>query len=220
MINLRAMRYRLALVVNKLFFPFTFPDVFEAFQARNFTLAGSTASRVPVALGAQLYISGPFATKEDVVIDLDHDRKILGAEGKDLEALTRIFWEVLDIARADFHLTDRDTDYVELSAAFLVKTDKAARQSIEAFFSRNPNLAGVKLALGFDPVIRQFTLSEKGKPPEGKEYVEFNVAHRLTAQDTYYVQAVFRHPQMSEAMEFVKNVNAKVISLIEAMEGS
>src|SRR5256885_14076699 len=118
MVQLRPLRYRLALVVNPLFFPFTFPDIFESFKAREFNLGAGATSRVPVALGAQLYISGPIATKEEVIIDLDQDRKIVGAEGKDIDTLTKVFDEVLNVIQEDFHVNfERDVDYVELSAA-------------------------------------------------------------------------------------------------------
>ncbi len=220
MVSLHPVKYRLALVLNTLFFPFTFPDVFEAFKGRDFTLGGgSPSSRVPVALGAQLYISGTIASKDGVIVDIDHDRRIVGAEGDDSDKLLKIFDEVLNVVQKDFHVDlDKKLDYVELSAAFLAKTEGVASENIEQFFAKTRRLEELKKSLGFEPAIRQFTLSQRGKPAETKDYVEFNVAPRLTSSDTYYIQAVFRHPHVPEVIGFTKTINEKVTFLIEAME--
>lgn len=220
MVSLHPIKYRLALVLNSLFFPLTFPDVFTTFKARDFSLiGGGSASRVPVGLGAQLYIAGPVASKDGVIVDLEHDRKIIGLEGEDLDKLLNVFEIVSNVVEKDFSVDlESKLDYVELSAAFLAKTDGSASEKIEEFFVKTRRLEELKSVIGFEPAIRQFTLSERGKPAEAKDYVEFNVSPRLTSPDSYYIQAVFRNSNVGKVMRFTKTINETVTSLLEAVE--
>ncbi len=215
LVQIQPMRYRLALVLNTLFYPLTFPDVVDSLNSRKF-VARSTTTIPP---GVRNYVGGTIATKEDVTVDLDPERKIVATESKNVDNLVRIFHEVMQILHEDYGLNvDESTDYVELGASVLIKSKGIAREKIEGLFSDASTFLKLRDVLGFDPVVRSFTIGQKDKPPESKEYVEMVVNYRVTVKDTYYIEAIYRHTAIAEAVRFAKSINSKTEGLVGLME--
>ncbi len=217
MVQIQPIRYRIALVLNTLFYPLTFPDVLESLKERKFIVPRTAVSSMPT--GQRSYVGGPIATKDDVTVDLDPDRKIVATEGKNVESVLSVFEEITSLLRDDYSVNlDNDTDYVEVAGSLLVKVKGVAREEIEELFSGVTKVQKLRSVLQFEPVIRSFTIAQRGKPPESKEYVELSVNYRVTVKDTYYIEAIYRNPTVAKTLSFAKSINSKVENLVGLIE--
>jgi hypothetical protein len=71
-------KFRIALVLNSLFFPFTFPDFIESLRKREFAIPTFPQS---IPSGQKSYLGGYVAAKEDCVVELNPDKQLLAVEG-------------------------------------------------------------------------------------------------------------------------------------------
>ncbi len=216
MLQAQPLRYRVALVLKTLFYPLTFPDALESLKARKFDVPGAIPS---IPIGLRSYARGPVATKDDVTVDLDPDRKIVATEGKSVENVLKVFEELTSLLHDDYSVDlDNDADYVEVAASLLIKTKGIAREKIEGLFAEVDKVEKLRSVLQFDPVIRSFTISQKDKPPESKEYVELSVNYRVTVKDTYYIEAIYRDRSVAKTLSFAKSINSKALNLVGLIE--
>jgi len=215
-LEIRPQRYRLALVLRTLFFPFTYPDVAESLKKRGYIIPPLP----PLPRGPRIYIGGRIAMKDDCTVDIDDSRKLIACEGSSIQTTLNTFKELVVAAKEDFYVDlDKETDYLELLADIVVVTEKNPMESIERVFEENNYLKRANEILNIDSSIYTFGVAIKGGNPASKKWLDIRFEPRITMPTRGYdVHIVYRDSDISKVLEFASRVNLNIEELIKQME--
>lgn len=77
---IKPQKYRIAFVLDTLYYPFTFPEIIESLAARKYRIDASPPQSPPG--GARIYIKGYIASKEGSIIQVMKIGDLLQWKGK------------------------------------------------------------------------------------------------------------------------------------------
>jgi len=214
--EIRPERFRLSLVLNSVFFPLTSPEAFRSFSSRGFDIL-VPQGRLPT--GARVYFGGPFAQKNGVVIDSDNNRNMVGTEAKSNENMVSTFLEVMNILKEDFFVDlNKDLNYVELIAHFIVSTKANPFVALQAF-------ASVRNRKAIDEILQTQTsdyrvsIVPSGMIPSGRKWFEINISPRLTMPTkAYWIEVVYRDETHDRVTSFAEKSIETISRLINVVE--
>lgn len=214
--ELKLQKFRISLVLNSFFFPLTSTEVFDSLKARGFEIGRPPA---PFPTGPRAYVSGLIARKHNAFIDIDNNRNLIGAQGESIEDTLQTFSEVMDLIREDFSVNlDKELDYVELIAHYLIKSDKNSfriiQNSIESKFDER-----FQSILNVPTAQYRFSLVPKGVLPSNRKWFEISVSPRLTMPTkAYWVEVIFRDRTPQPVTDFATNLDSTLTNIINTIE--
>lgn len=217
-IEIRPQRYRLALVLRTLFFPFTYPDVSEALKKRGYIVPPLP----PLPRGPRIYISGHIAKKDDCTVSMDDSRKLIASEGSSIESVIKTLRELMVIAKEDFYVDlAEEADYLELTADLVVVSEKNPMESIGKIFKESKFMRRINEILNLDSSIFTFGIAPKGGTPANKNWLDIRLEPRITMPTRGYdIRIVYRDSDVSKVLKFAGEVNLKIEELIKEMEAA
>lgn len=216
--ELNLQRFRISLVLNSFFFPLTSREVFDSLKAREFEIGRPPA---PFPTGPRSYVSGTLARKHNVLIYIESDRNLVGAEGDSIENTIETFSEVMDMLTEDFFVNlDEELSYVELIAHYFIKSDgnpfEVIKTSVESKFKDK-----------FQEILKTSTsnyrlsIIPKEVLPTSRNWFEITVTPKLTMPTkAYWVEIVFRDENPNTVTAFARNLNSTISSIINTIEGA
>jgi len=214
--TLNLQKLRISLVLKSFFFPLTSPEVFDSFKAREFDVGSPPA---PYPTGLRSYVSGLVARKRDVLIEIDHTRKLVAVNGKSIDETIQTFSETTDLIREDFYVNwDEELDFVELIAHYLIKTEKNPIRVIE---DSTELTVGNRLQeiLGSDISQSRLSLVQKGISPSSRRWFEITISPKLSMPTkAYWVEVIFRDENDTAVTNFASNINSTISNIINALE--
>lgn len=215
MVKIKPQKYRFSIVFNTVFFPFTYPEVIDSLKSRGYSVPPPPR---PVPTGARVYVGGHIATKNGCIIDVDQERKIIAGEGSQSDDLLKSVEDLIDITEEDFRLNlERDVDYIELISDIIVKGNKSPIKTIERFGNNYKSFDEI-MAMETSPY--SISIVPRGILPHSKKWFDIRIEPRLTMPDNvYYIHAVYRDDNIRGVLAFTGEVNSKLLSLIEKLEG-
>jgi len=215
-LELQPQKLRIRLVLKSFFFPLTSPEVFDSFKARGFDVGSPPA---PYPTGLRSYISGLVARKRNVLIEIDHNRKLVAVNGKSIEETLQTFSDMTDLITEDFYVNwDEELDFVELIAHYLIKSERNPFQVIQ---DSTELTVGNKLQeiLGSDISQSRLSLVQKGSSPSSRSWFEINISPKLTMPTkAYWVEVIFRDENDTAVTNFASNINSTITNIINAIE--
>jgi len=214
--ELNLQKFRISLVLDSFFFPLTSIEVFDSLKSRGFELGRPPA---PLLTGLRVYVAGVIARKNNVLIDVDSSRKLVGAEGGVIEQTLQVFSEVLSIIREDFFVDlDKETDYVELITHYLVKSDKNPIEMVQNA-SELRFKDKFKQVLGMEVSDYHFSIVPRGVSPSSRNWFEINISPKLTMPNkAYWVEVIFRNVKCDMVTSFASNLYSTISTIINTIE--
>jgi len=214
--ELKLQKFRIGLVLNSFFFPLTSTEVFDSMKARGFEIPRPQG---PILTGPRVYISGVIARKQDVLVDIDGSRNLVGAEGLEIPQTVNVFSEIMSMLREDFSVDlDRELSYVELIAHYLIKSDSNPFQVIQ-------NAVELRFRDQFSRILNaetsvyHFSITPRGVLPSSREWFEINISPKLTMPTgAYWVETVFRNEKHAPVTAFASNLNSTISDIINTIE--
>jgi hypothetical protein len=215
-LKIEPQNYRLALVLQTVFFPFTYPDLFNSLRSRGFKIEGPI---IPVS-GPRSYLGGPIATKDGCTVDIDPDRKILANDGSNFEDVMKVHQELIAMAAEDFKVAlDKETDYLEMIASVIVRSGKSPLKEIQDFFKGFKRMEKFSEILGKDVTFYSLRITPKETLPSGKHWLDITIEPRVTMPESvYFVNVVYRNEDRSDVLRFSSEINTWILKLIQSIE--
>jgi hypothetical protein len=217
-LKIEPQNYRLALVLQTLFFPLTYPDLINSLRKRGFQIEGP----LPSISGARSYLGGRIATKDGCTVDIDPDRKILANDGSNFEDVMKVHQELIAMAAEDFKVDlDKETDYLEMIASVIVRSGKSPLKEIQDFFKGFKGMEKFSEILGKDVTLYSLRITPKETLPSGKYWLDITIEPRVTMPESvYFVNVVYRNEDRSDVLRFSSKINTWILKLIQSIEGT
>ncbi len=213
-------KYRIAFVLNTLYYPFTYPEILKSLKSRGYAILASAPPK-PFLNGARNYVSGYIASKSGCFIELNDDRKIIAVEADSIDHIVSSAKDIIDLSMADFQLSmAEDMDYVELFSAAVVSDSGNPAEAIRRFsgdqYSKFDEIMGVESS-GYS--IR---IVPRNSLPVNKDWFDISITPRFsTADREYYVEVVFRREKnIDDVLDFTAQLETKMSAIIGKIGGS
>lgn len=212
--DIKPQKFRIALVLNSLFFPFTFPDFIDSLRKRGYAIPTLPQS---IPSGQKAYLGGYVAAKEDCVVELNPDKQLLAVEGFPGNNI-KIIRELMSIAVDDFYVNlEEELDYTELSSHYLIKSDNNPLESIRKL--KCESFDKFNKVLDAETAPYSVSIVPNGLSPNNKNWFDIRIEPRFTMPThSYNIDVVYRNENYENVLSFSEVVNSKVYSLIEIIE--
>lgn len=216
-------KYHIAFVFSTLYYPFTYPEILNSLEARNYT---KLVPPQPLQGGARMYISGPAVaakatdpTKAPCFIELNETKKIIACNGTAIENIVASVRDIVDLSQKDFKLDlDTDVNFVELSGMAMVQNDNP----IDAI----KNFAGDRYRvfdeiLGAESAEGLIRIIPKNGVQTDKKWFDISVGQKVPSGDnTYYVEFVYRNGNdIGSVLDFAEKLDEKISAIVNKIGG-
>lgn len=217
-VRIKPQRYRLSFVLTSVFFPLTEPDFSNSLQEKNFTLGRTVPPIFPS--GERTYVGGRIAVKDDCVLEVDANRKLVGIEGLSSKIVIAQMEELLSIVKKEFHVNlKKDLAYLELIANLIVTSEKNPLHSIAKFSRENVSLKRFEQILGPNLALYSLAIVPEDVPPNSPKWFDIRINPHVTATSReYYGMVVFRDREVQKVLDFARDVDSKMINLVKEIE--
>jgi len=215
---LRGIGIGVSVRLDYILFPIKFEDFRDALASKGYTIEVPRTPRLPI--GTQVTVSGTIARKGDVVVGLDAERQVFGAEGKNLADVIAVFSELENIIEGvlRIEITPKARFYEILA-------------NYEAVTGQNPlqQISKIKLpenvAKGFEEILKapvsNFTLhvSPVGQMPNQEDWFDIRIEPLVfRATDTYLVNVIYRNKDKSKFTDFMSNLETTIKSILDLID--
>jgi hypothetical protein len=211
-------KYRLVFRLSSIFFPLTEPDFSDLLKEKGYTVGHTVPPIFPA--GQRAYLSGRIATRDDCVVEVDADRKLIVCEGRSPREVADVIEELMLIARKKFHVNfRRELRYVELVAHLIVTSEKNPLRSVTDFFKKCVSLKRFDKVLGTNTSLLTVAIVPEGVPPNSNKWFDIGITPHFTASSReYYVSVVFRDQETKKALDFTRQINTMIMNLVKEIE--
>ncbi len=212
--QIKPLKYRLALVHKLLFHPFVHPDLVISLKEKKYSLQQIP----PIPPGPRAYIDGYIAMKNECLVETNNEKKLLAVDGVDNEKTIQVMKDIISMSQKDFNVNlDTDLDFIELTAHCIIATDKNPLEAFNKFksctFDRFTEL------LGSEATLFGVRLTPNNSPPSSKYWYDIQIQPRLTKSDKeYYVSIIYRAEDVEKVIDFCQKINSKIESIITLIE--
>jgi hypothetical protein len=93
---IKPQKYRIAFVLDALYYPFTYPEIIASLAARKYRI-DATPPQSPLG-GARIYVKGYIASKEGCIIQVNDDRGIIACKGQIIDSVIASAKEIVGLA--------------------------------------------------------------------------------------------------------------------------
>lgn len=217
-------KYRIAFVFDTLYYPFTYPEIFDSLQARGFTILVPPQQ---LQNGARIYISGQSAaakgsdlTKQPCFIEINESKKIIACEGRDISNIVAGVLDIVDISVSDFKLNlPSDINFIELFGSAIVFNDNSM-DAIKKFSGTQYNIFNE--ILGAESAGGSIRIIPKNGNQTDRKWFDINIAQKVPSGDNaYYVEFIFRDGNNLESvLKFSSNLDETISSIITKIGGT
>jgi len=131
-----------------------------------------------------------------------------------------IFEELLEIAEHPFEIDlDSELDYVELLSNMVVGTAQSPLRVFECISKDMKCLGRISKRAGSEVSIYGFRLMPRGSTPLRRDWFDIRIEPRVsTPERAYYMDIVYRKPEATLVLDFLKQLHDKVGEIILALE--
>lgn len=208
--HVKSIKHKLTLIVNTLFFPFTFPEIFETLKKREYNISHLPG---PVPIGQRSYLEGQIAMKNNCIVEINDTRKSIGIEGVVIEDVIRTMEEIIEMSANDFKVKEKEMDYLELISHLQVRSDKSPLKAVENFCNIYKLFDNV---LHIETAPYSIKIVPKNIDPSSKNWFDILLEPRLTKPDNeYFVNIIYRNANLKDVITFASNIDATITSIIK-----
>ncbi len=216
---IKPQKYRIAFVLDALYYPFTYPEIIASLAARKYRI-DAAPPQSPLG-GARIYVKVYIASKEGCIIQVNDDRGIIACEGQIIDSVIASAKEIVGLAESDFKVNiPSDINYCELIASVVVSDCGNPLETIKTFsedkYRMFDEILGVESA-GYSMRV----IPKDGNPTE-KSWFDISVTPRFSTSDTeYYIEVVFRKErEVEDVLSFAAHLNENISLIINKLRGA
>lgn len=211
-------RYRLSFVLSSVFFPLTEPDFSDILKEKGYTLGRTVPPLFPA--GERAYITGRIAIKDNCVVDVDADRKLVASEGRSSKKVIDVMEELMSITRRNFRVNfKKELRYLELIANLIITSEKNPLRIMTKFSKERASLKGFDEILGTKTSFYGISIVPEGLLPNSPKWFDIRISPHVTAfSRKYYVSVVFRDKEVEKVLDFSRQVDTKMMKLVKEIE--
>lgn len=215
--EIKIQSFRISLVLKSILFPLTSTEVFDSLRSRDFEIGRPPG---PIPTGPRVYVGGAIARKQGIMINLDQNRNIVGAQGESIEAALEIFNEILEMLREDFYVNlEEELNYVELIAHCMIKSENNPFLSIQNSVELN-HREEIETILDAQVSESRLSIAPLGILPSNPTYFEINLSPKITMPTkAYWCEVLFRNESHEAVVEFASNLTSTISRIINSIEG-
>jgi len=215
--TIKPQRYRISFVVNRLYYPFTYPEILESLEKRGYQRRATPPQ--PAMSGARVYIAGYVAAKKGSHVELNEGKNLIACEGESINRVVAGFKEIIELSEKDFHLEmSKDIDYSEFISSVIVSNSGNPLELIRKFNEDAYNVFDE--ALGTETAGYTIRIVSKDREPGDKNWFDIVITPRVsTADKEYFVETVFRDEDIKNVIEFASQSNSKIEAIINKIGG-
>lgn len=205
-------RCSLALAFNTVFYPFTYPEIFDSLRAHKYTISPIPTGNLPS--GARIYVGGLIAKRGIITINSNDGKRILAAEGPDIDQVIASAEELIEIARNDFHVDlDNELSYMELSADLIVQNGMNPSIDIQKFTGNKFDVFNDILDANTSSCL--ISLSPRGVNSNNLKWFDIRIEPRSTRpNDAFYVNVVYRDQGATGVLNFARNLGKEISEIL------
>ncbi|VVB69017.1 Uncharacterised protein [uncultured archaeon] len=221
---IKPQKYRIAFVLNTLYYPFTYPEILDSLAARGYTIL---VPPQPLQSGARIYISGQAAavkatspTKQPCFIETNEPKKIIACEGKDIDNIVAGVKDLVDLSVSDFKLNlPSDINFIELSGSAIVFNDNTI-DAIKKFSGTQYNIFNE--IFGAESAGGSIRIIPKLGTQIDKKWFDISIGQKIPSSDNaYYVEIIFRDGNNIESvLDFISNLDKTISSIVQKIGGA
>lgn len=216
------MQFRFASRLNFVVFPVDPADLSAQLAAAGYQTSGQQQPVPPVTSRLRLRIGvvGEIARKDNLTIDMDPDKQILGASGNDILKVTSAYDEVHRIIEEKMGLPlSKFASFYEAIGNFEVVTGNNPLMKIAGASTMQEMAKSIGAVLGTDVSPFTVRVSSRGAVPNQTEWFEITMEPLIPKSDTtYFVSVVFRSAERDKVVSIAKSVSGKVKDVIAMIE--
>lgn len=217
--RLRILRFRFSTRLKSLFFPIDGRDLIEVVKKIGYQ---ATPPPTPMPRGARvrLGLTGDFAKKEGITLDVNSDRGILGASADTSDLAIKAFDEFSALILDEFGIDlEKESRFYEIIAEVKFDSDENPLKSIADIFEGSPLVSKVGEILKHDVSLYTLRFVTKDKVPNQEEWLDITIEpDLLMPHQKYAVSVVFRSKDKSIVKSFGENLKSNLLQIIEAIE--
>ena len=209
---------RASIRCNYIFFPVEGWDLLTTLAKAGYTLLVPSLSKPP--RGVKIGFTGGLARKAENTIDGNDGRGFLGVSGPSFASAMHGLEELLNLIKTNIgiDLTEQARFY-EVIGHFDIETDKNPLERLGRTIANDEVSKAFNLLFGYSPSLFSLRLVPQGKVPNQEEWFDITIEPDLIrTMSRYNVTVVFRSADKSKADAFGHDLEAKILSLIDAIE--
>jgi hypothetical protein len=213
---IKPQKYRIAFVLDTLYYPFTYPEIIESLAARKYRI-DAAPPQSPLG-GARIYVKGYIASKEGSIIQVNEDRGLIACEGQIINNVIASAKEIVGLAESDFQLrVPLDINYCELTASVVVSDCGNPLETIKTFYEDKYRVFDE--ILGTESAGYTIRIIPKLGNPTEKSWFDISVTPRFSTSDKeYYVEVVFRKEKdVGEVISFATHLNENISLIVNTL---
>ncbi len=210
--KINTQRCSLALAFNTVFYPFTYPEIFDSLKAQKYTISQIPTSNLPS--GARIYVGGLIAKRGVITINSNDGKRVLAAEGPDIDQVITSAEELIEVAKNDFHVDlNKELNYMELSADLVAQTGRDPSIDIQSFVGNKFDVFSDILGNKVSSCL--ISLSPHGVSSNSQKWFDIRIEPRSTRpKDAFYVNVVYRDQDISGVLDFSRNLEGKISEIL------
>lgn len=219
---IKPQKYRIAFVLNTLYYPFTYPEILNALKDRRYRITAAPPQPDPLLSGARIYVGGFVAsTKSGCIVQLNDSSKIIACEGTNANDVVDTARDLIELCKDAFKLNmPNDIDYAELTASMIVSECDNPLAALKGFSGDNYDT--FKDILGDETAGCSVRIIPKNGTPTDKKWFDISIIPRFSVPEReYYIETVFRTAGDAESLlTFTSELDSKIASIITKIGGS
>jgi hypothetical protein len=211
---------RLAVRLGGVSFPLDLYDLAAEVTRLGFNLTRAMPPKQPVLLSIAGGLANPFASRGDIVLDVDTNKRIFGATGVPLQNLVRTYQEIFSIFNRLIG-SEPNVQFHEFVARFRVDCNNSPAQSLAKAFLDTPTIKEIGQKLGVDLSVFGFRLRDSHTLSIDSEYFEFQVEPSILLPNKILMAAmIYRSEKFSDVVDKCGDLASKAEELLSQITSS
>lgn len=217
--NFKKLNIRFSIRFNFLLFPFDVAELVEQLAKAGYKPTMPPPPRIR-GKGIRIGATGKIARKEDVEIDIDDQRGIIGAASSFPALAIESLNEVLQLIKANIDIDlDEMEAFYELIGHFDVETNENPLEKIEQISGRSEFVKQFNEILNEDVSDYTLRLVPRGRAPIQTEWFDITIEPSvIKPSSTYAVAVIYRSEDKSKVEKFTRGLTQNMESLLDIIE--
>jgi len=202
--------------LNYTIFPIDFRELRHVLAKNGYELS-PIRGRIPFP-PAQIAFSGDVARKEEITVTIETDSGEIGVVGRSLQKVKEAFKELGEISKTELGINlHENVKFYSYAVHYRINTGKTPR--IEIAKAENKDcIARFSKVLGQDISSFSVRVSPKNAVPNQESWFDIAIEPDVLDEKSYHVGVVFRTPNRVTAETFVRDLENKLVKLLEIIE--
>lgn len=208
---------RISVSLTPVIFPFDFTDLAQALKNRQYDV---TVGLPPAGVGHRVGGAGTIATKGEVSIVADSDRRFIGVDGRSPKDVLSSFEELTQVLKDELWVdVHAEAAYYEGIVRLSVLARGNPMVTVRKLFQNLETVQFLESVIGEPTSLFTIRLIPKGKLPGDREWFDIRIEPDLSRpKSAYTVETVYRKANYDRVKGFVDTIDQKIDAILDKLE--